>query len=173
MKGITMAAQIGDIALAHSIGPFAVLIRFGQWLRPSWRPYRYWNHAAIVTNIAPDGSIRCTQMGRRCNTVDLKDVARGGHVVVRPAPPGIDRIKAVDYALRQVGVKYSVAAIFSIALSLLTPKAVAFDFRRNGDALICSALVARCWEHGGWNCPTDPFQITPAELARITQHVMP
>ena len=173
MKGITMAAQIGDIALAHSKGPFAVLIRFGQWLRPSWRPYRYWNHAAIVTNIAPDGSIRCTQMGRRCNTVDLKDVARGGHVVVRPAPPGIDRIKAVDYALRQVGVKYSVAAIFSIALSLLTPKAVAFDFRRNGDALICSALVARCWEHGGWNCPTDPFQITPAELARITQPVMP
>lgn len=164
-------AQIGDVVLAHSKGPFGVLIRFGQWLRPSWRPYRYWNHAAIVTNIRPDGTVRCTQMGRKCDTVDLKDVAPNGHVTIRPAPPGMDRLRAIEYALSQVGVNYSIATILSIALSLLTPSAVRFDFRRHGDALICSALVARSWEHGGWFCPADPFQITPAEIARATSPV--
>jgi hypothetical protein len=108
------------------------------------------------------------QMGRRGQLVSIDKVSPGGVHQIRPIPDGIDRIRAIDYALRQNGIKYSVAAIFSIALNLLTPKAIAFDFRRRGDALICSALVARSWEHGGWDCPGDPFQITPAELAWIT-----
>jgi len=159
----------GDLVLAHSKGAFAILIRFGQWLRPSWRPYKYWNHAAIITHVEPkSGEIWCMQMGRRGQLVSIDKVSPGGVHQIRPIPDGIDRIRAIDYALRQNGIKYSVAAIFSIALNLLTPKAIAFDFRRRGDALICSALVARSWEHGGWDCPGDPFQITPAELAWIT-----
>ena len=109
------------------------------------------------------------KLGRRGEIVNIEEVSPKGYYIVRPCPKGVDRVKAVDYALRQNGIKYSVATIFSIALTLLTPKIVAFDFRRRGNALICSALVARSWEHGGWMCPSDPFQITPAELAWITQ----
>ena len=161
--------QPGDLVLAHSRGAFAVLIRFGQWLRPSWRPWKRWNHTAIVVGIRTNGKIRCMQMGRRGEIVNIDEVSPKGYYIVRPCPKGVDRVKAVDYALRQNGIKYSVATIFSIALTLLTPKIVAVDFRRRGNALICSALVARSWEHGGWLCPSDPFQITPAELAWITQ----
>jgi len=161
-----MAIQAGDMVLAHSKGPFAILIRFGQWLRPSWRSQKYWNHCAIVTGIQNTGQVWVTQMGRRCEVVKLEDVAPGGKILIRKMPASLDRIKVVDYAMSQIGVRYSVAAIFSIALSLLTPRFVRFDFRRHGDALICSALVARSYEHGGWRCPTDPFQITPAEMAQ-------
>ena len=159
----------GDLVLAHSKGAFAVLIRFGQWLRPSWRPYKKWNHAAVVVDVGGVGEPLCVQMGRRGQLSPLSDVAPGGYVEIRPMPAGVDRTKAVHYAKEQIGVKYSVAAIFSIALTLLTPKMFHFDFRRKGNSLICSALVARCWEHGGWSCPTDPFQITPAELAKATE----
>jgi len=164
-----MTPQPGDLVLCHSKkGLFARLIRFGQWLRPSWRPYRYWNHAAIVTGsgIDPHGrDARVVQMGRKCSRTTLGTLMDDKVIEVRPCPAGVDRSRAVTYAVEQLGIDYSVMTIISIALSLLTPKEIRFDFRRHGDALICSALVARAWEHGGWDCPSDPFQATPAELA--------
>ena len=160
--------QPGDLVLAHSKGAFGALIRLAQWLRPSWRKWRKWNHAAIVIGITPSGMVRCVQMGRRGQIVDLPDVAPGGYTFVRSCPAIVDRIKAVDFAIRQVGIRYSYVTIATIALNLLSPKPLRIDFRRDNSALICSALVARAWEHGGWDCPTDPFQITPAELAMLT-----
>lgn len=158
--------QPGDLVLAHSKGAFAILIRFGQWLRPSWRKYKKWNHAAIVVDV--QNGIKCVQMGRRGQLVPIADVSPGGYTEIRSMPAGVDRTKAINYAQSCVGVKYSVMTIISIALNLLTPKMIHIDFRRDGNALICSALVARCWEHGGWTCPTNPFDITPAELAKAT-----
>ena len=161
--------QPGDLVLAHNKGAFATLIRFGQWLRPSWRKYKKWNHAAMVVNTT--SGIKCVQMGRVGQTCWLEDVAPQGYTEIRPCPPNVDRVKAVDYALHQVGVKYSIATIFSIALNLITPSWLRFDFRRHGTALICSALVARAWEHGGWDVPGgyDPFQVTPCQLAMWTE----
>jgi len=160
-----MNPKPGDLVLAHGSGAFARLIRFGQWLRPSWRKYRTWNHAAIVIAVRQDGVIRCAQMGRRGEVVNIENVAPNGYAFVLPGPSNIDRTKAVGYALSQVGQTYSVLTILSIALNILTPSWLRIDFRRS-TSLICSALVARAWEHGGWICPTDPFQITPAELAQ-------
>ena len=167
-EGLT-TVRAGDLVLAHGRGIISSAIRFGQWLRPSWRPYRYWNHAAIVV-VDLDGVIRCVQMSRRCEIVDLADVSPGGRTEIRSIPAGVDRIKAVDWALSQAraGRRYSFITILSIVVQLVTPKWLDIDFHENRPALICSALVARAWEHGGWDCPTDPFQITPAELARIT-----
>ena len=110
-------------------------------------------------------------MGRKGELAWLEEVSPRGYTVIRPCPANVDRVKAIDYALRQVGVKYSVATIFSIAFNLLTPSWIrVFDFRRKGDSLICSALVARAWEHGGWCVPGgyDPFQATPCQLAMWT-----
>jgi hypothetical protein len=161
--------RAGDLVLAHGTGIISKIIRFGQWLRPSWRPYRYWNHTAIVV-AELDGVVKCVQMARRCEIVTLDEVAPGGRVQVRSIPDGVDRLRAVDWALQQAraGRRYSFLTIISIALQLITPKWLNVDFHDNHPALICSALVARAWEHGGWDCPSDPFQITPAELARIT-----
>ena len=157
----------GDLVLAHSKGAFATLIRFGQWLRPSWRPGRKWNHAAIVVSVEGE-KIECVQMGRHGERVPIAEVAPHGYYTTRKIPQSVDSLRAVCYALEQVGIDYSVATIVSIALNLLTPKWMHIDFRRDGDALICSALVARSWEHGGWDCPTNPLDITPAELAILT-----
>ena len=88
--------QPGDLVLAHSRGAFAVLIRFGQWLRPSWRPWKRWNHTAIVVGIRNDGKIRCMQMGRRGEIVNIEEVSPKGYYIVRPCPKGVDRVKAVD-----------------------------------------------------------------------------
>jgi hypothetical protein len=151
--------QPGDAILTHSRGLYAHLIRFGQRLR--WKNTRY-NHAALIEKIE-DGQIWCIQMARRGQSVRIQDVAPGGDLLAIKAPEGVDRAKAVAYAQRQVGLKYGVLTIFSIAFNILTPRWLRVDVRRN-NTLICSALVARSWEHGGWDCPTDPFQITPAEL---------
>lgn len=169
-----MTPQPGDLVLAHNKSLFATLIRFGQWLRPSWRKYKKWNHAAIVVDIGTKETM-CVQMGRRGQLVSISDVAPTGYLAIRPCPVGVDRFKAIAYAKEQVGVKYSISTIVSIAFNLLTPKFIRFDFRKAGDALICSALVARAWEHGGWECKDlkgrdlDPFQVSPAELAMLTE----
>jgi len=160
----------GDLVLAHGKGPLSRIIRFGQWLRPSWRPYRYWNHAALV--IGSDGqTIRCVQMGRKCETVTLDEVSPGGEVKIRPCPDGVNRITAIDWALRQVGRRYSWLTIASIAVQLFTPKALDVDFHEANPSYICSGLVALAWQHGGWEVPDDedPYQVTPAELAAWTE----
>lgn len=79
--------------------------------------------------------------------------------------PTITRTRAIQYATRQVINKYGVLTIASILVGLLSPRFIRIDFRKDDNSLICSGLVARSWEHGGWTCPTTPFQITPAELA--------
>lgn len=159
-----------DLVLAHGTGPFSRIIRFGQWLRPSWRPYRYWNHAALV--IGSDGEqIRCVQMSRRCETVTLDQIKRDGRIEIRQAPDGIDRLKAIDWALHQIGRRYSILTILSIALQLVTPKALDVEFHEAQPAFVCSGFVALAWQHGGWDVPhdQDPYQVTPAELAKWTK----
>jgi len=171
-EGLT-AVRPGDLVLAHGKGIISWIIRLGQWLRPSWRPYRYWNHAAIVITEL-DGVVKCVQMARRCEIVTLNQVSPGGKTEIRRIPDGVDRIKAVDWALGQAraGRRYSFLTIASIALQLITPKWLDVTFHEASPAYICSGLVALAWQHGGWDVPSDedPYQVTPAELAQWTQN---
>ena len=169
-EGLT-TVRAGDLVLAHGKGIISSAIRFGQWLRPSWRPYRYWNHAAIVV-AELDGVVKCVQMARRCEIVDLADVSPGGRTEIRSIPAGVDRIKAVDWALSQAraGRRYSIITILSIVVQLVTPKRLDVTFHEETPSYICSGLVALAWQHGGWMVPgdEDPYQVTPAELAMWT-----
>jgi hypothetical protein len=153
----------GDLVLARNKGLYAFLIRAAETLR--WREGRRWNHAAIVSSVSR-GHIRVIAMGWHCEELALEDL--GVETKVVSAPKGVDVRKAVAYAQTKVGTKYGVLTIVSILINLLTPRFVRIDFRSGKDSLICSALVARAWEHGGLDIdPVDPFQVTPAELAEM------
>jgi hypothetical protein len=150
----------GDAILARTKGFYGAMIRFGQRLR--WKNTKT-NHVALVVGFDAHGEPLCAQMAKRGQIVRVRDIAPGGKLYLIKAPTGIDRQRAVDFGKRCEGIKYGVLTIICIAINILSPRPFRIDFRED-DTLICSALVARAWEHGGWLCPTDPFQITPAEL---------
>jgi len=154
----------GDAVFARTKTTYGVLIRGAQALR--WWQGRDWNHMAIVVRVDPDGTVWCLQMVKKCTLVKLEDVAKGGHVKIVPIPDDVDANRAVAYAYKQLGIDYGVATIVSVAINLALPRFLNFDFTRPG-TLICSGLVARSWEHGGWDCPVSPFQITPGQFDQI------
>ena len=155
----------GDAVFARTRNLYGVVIRFGQALR--WWKYRSWNHMAIVSKIDPNGQIWVIQMARRCEEVKLEEVAPGGRLKFVAPPEDVSRIKSVEYARKRLGTKYGVLTIFSIAINLSLPKQIVFDVHSEG-TLICSALVAKSWEHGDWDCAVDSGQITPAEFDSLT-----
>ena len=156
--------QPGDAVYARTKNPYGFMIRIGQALR--WWKYREWNHMAIVESIDADGQIWVIQMARHCERVKIEDVAPGGRLKFTSAPEGIDRDRAVAFARFMLGTDYGVLTIVCIAINLLLPEPINFDIRREM-TMICSALVARSWEHGGWICRIDPFTVTPAEMDQI------
>jgi len=154
----------GDAVFAHTRNVYGVVIRFGQALR--WWKYRSWNHMAIVSKIDSNGQIWVIQMARRCEEVKLENVAPKGKLKFVEIPEEVSRINSVEYAYKKLGTKYGILTIVSIAINLALPKQIVFDVRSKG-TLICSALVAKAWEHGNWDCPVDSGQITPAEFDGI------
>jgi len=154
----------GDAVFFYTRSLYGAVIRFGQALR--WWKYRRWNHMAIVSRIEKSGQIWVIQMSRHCEEVRLEEVAPGGRIKFVPCPEEVSRIKAVEYAQKKLGTKYGVATIFSIAINFMLPDPIVFDIHVEG-TLICSALVAKAWEHGDWDCPVDSGQITPAEFDGI------
>ena len=156
--------QHGDAVFAHTSNAYGWVIRLGQAVR--WWKYRSWNHMAYVDSVDENGQVWVLQMARRCERVKIQDVAPKGHVKIIPCPPEVNREMATKYARNLIGTKYGVLTIVSIAVNLFMPNPLRLDIRQD-DTLICSGFVARAWEHGGWNCPVDPFQITPAEFDKI------
>ena len=156
-------ARPGDIVLAHTKGLYGAAIRVAQWIR--WKGFNTWNHAAIVVS-NDNGAVQCVQMALHCERVPLEDVAPAGKIIIVSAPDNVNVERAVVYAERQIGTKDGILTIFSILFNLFTPGFISIDFRRT-HTLICSALVARSLEHGGWDCPYDPFFISPAQIAEV------
>lgn len=143
----------------HGFMPRAIQL---SQLRMGWKRGWHINHAAIVTQVDNTG-VWIVQMEWHCESVRLED---DSNVHFMEPPKGTDVEKAVAYAEKRVGIKYGVLTIASIFLTLFTPKFLRINFRAGGhESLICSALVARAWEHGGYDFgAVDPFQICPAEL---------
>lgn len=151
----------GDAIFAHTNNLYGALIRFGQALR--WWKYRSWNHMALVDSIDSNGQVWVLQMARRCEKIRLEDIAPKGKLKFISCPNDVNRDMVMNYARKRIGTKYGVLTIISIAINLIFPDKLRLDIRQD-DTLICSGFVARSWEHGGWDCPADPFQITPAEF---------
>ena len=154
----------GDAVFAHTRTLYGFIIRFGQALR--WWKSHKWNHMAIVDEIDENGQVWVIQMARKGERVRIEEVAPGGTLKILPMPRELNVEEILEYARKQIGTDYGVLTIISIALNLCLPQFLNLDIRR-AKTLICSALVARAWEHGGWDCPVDPFQITPAEFSEL------
>jgi hypothetical protein len=161
---MTYIPKPGDAVFAETSTLYGKLIRAAQALR--WWQGHSWNHMAIVSKVDSDGQVWCIQMVKQCSLVKIEDVAKNGHVKIVPIPADLDAQRAVAYAYLQLGIDYGVATIVSLAINLALPRFLNFDFTRPG-TLICSGLVARSWEHGGFVCPVDPFQITPGQLDQL------
>lgn len=79
----------------------------------------------------------------------------------------VDRLRVVDKALELVDrkVRYSWLDIVAIGLSKLRlPMGWAFKRLNRGDRLICSQLVAVCWEAGGVKPWPVPAAVTPGDI---------
>lgn len=154
----------GDFILTHGNSWTSRLIRFGQGIR-YWGPDRKftrWNHAAIFIN--EDGDI-IEALGAGVQQRNISVYKNTEYHVVHlenvVEPP--NRTHEVEFAQACLDAHYGWLTIISIALSLLTGSK--FGFGVDGQE-ICSALVARCLERTGEIFPTDPWHITPADLAK-------
>ena len=161
---INLNIQPGDAIYARTHNIYGFMIRIAQALR--WWKGRDWNHTAIVDHIDADGQIWVNQMARRCEQVKIEEVAPGGKLKWVPMPESLDRERVLTWARKRLGIHYGYMTIVSIAFNLLLPERISIDVHIE-NTLICSAYVTRAWEHGGFDCPVNPMNITPAELDLI------
>lgn len=151
----------GDVVFAHSSGWMGKLIRLGERLR--WKEHAsYWNHACVVSDIGPDGTVWVIQ-------ATLKGVVRSpistvGEYKIVPCPA--DPSKVVEFSWKQMGDHYGVLSIIATAIDLVTGNWFP-SFRRRG-TWICSAVTAEALRFGGWYHDFgDIYTVTPAQLFSV------
>ena len=152
----------GDIVLCHGPGWISRLIRFGERMRDPASDSQ-WNHAAIISD--EDGTI-IEAVGKGVRKGSLADYP--DHIIIPSRLSAQDTAQALAFAESCVGIEYGYLTDVSIGISLLVPWSVHFQSR---DTLICSELVARALEHGGWICPKlDTSHVMPSDLAKWLLH---
>ena len=147
----------GDLVFFHGTSLVSRAIRWAEWVR--WRKGSKWNHVAVLDEVSETGWTLVQAEGR--------GVTRGAPLStcqfqVVPLPEGVDRSDVLAFARAQVGSRYGFLTIFSILVTLLTPKFVNLMLP---NTWICSAMAAESLRCGGWIRPFgDIYQVTPAEL---------
>ena len=165
-----MNPAVGDIVLVHT--PFVlskpgtwfgVLIRFGAWLRKDTRPYRHWNHAAVV--LTSMGSLADPQ-ARGVALTNLADYAPENYRVVHPYGYGQgeahDAHQRATFAARQIGVPYGWLSIVWQAVLILLGGRLVVDVDRSW---FCSELAAAALLRSDIDLGMAPARVTPAHLA--------
>ena len=150
--------RAGDFLLVHSTGVFPWLIRVGERLHFKGKGSQ-WSHAALI--VSDDGkTIEAQARGVVASTVSAHSVCQ----VVDSGLSDAGRQQVCRFAASCLGDEYGYLTLASIVLDLLTPSFLTF---RRPKTLICSELVARSLEHGGWICPDlDTSQVMPSDLCR-------
>jgi hypothetical protein len=153
----------GDFILTHGTSWTSRMIRIGERIRYRGddRKYARWNHAAIFINEQGD-IIEALGGGVQKRNISVYRETEY-HVVRLQNVLALNRDHEVEFAEACLHAHSGWLTIVSIALSLLTTSKVGFGV--DGQE-ICSALVARCLERTGEIFPTDPWRMTPADLAK-------
>jgi hypothetical protein len=170
--------QPGDIILIHTpfdirnpATYFGALIRFGAWLRKDTRPYRHWNHVAVVLDVA--GGLADAQ-ARGVVETSVGGYSADNYVVVNPfALLGFESLEEavagdqmVNFANRQIGVRYGFLSIFWFALTILFQSLpIVVDARKR--SWFCSELAAAALLRADIEIADLPPQlVSPAHIAK-------
>ena len=160
----------GDFILTHEdTDLFSRLIHIGQALRfrGKDRQYARWNHAAIFINGL--GTI-AEALSNGVTLNHISKYAPREYVVVHVEASYEDRMEAANFALCCLNDGYGWITILSITLSLLT--GAKFSFGIDGE-FICSGLVAASLERTKAIFPRSAVHMTPADLAKFYEVVLP
>lgn len=151
--------SIGDFILVNRQGVVPGLIRLGQWLRPSQRPWARFSHVACIAT--PDGELieALTRGVVRSPLSDYRDVS---YVLVRAGLDEHDQAQALAFLQSCIGQRYGFLTDIGIALRFLTPGRGLW-FGADGTQ-ICSGMAAQMLVRGTANFKSNPASMAPAEL---------
>lgn len=156
-----MSYQPGDCFLVAGDSWQDRLIAWGQRLRTPGALYARWTHAGIIVNSS----------GTTIEAKGGKGGVRGGHIsdyapsrthVVTLDLTDTQRSEIVFCAQQMAGRDYGWYSILSIGVRLVFGAHLPFSDK---DDLICSALVAVCYESAHVIATPDPYNLDPADLA--------
>jgi uncharacterized protein YycO len=158
----------GDLVLTHTrlswnpVTWFGVLIRFGAWFRKDTRPFRHWNHVAIV--VGTSGTLT-EALGRGVKQTHIDDYAGTDYVVVDSgvSPFDMDRVQMAAFAERQVGTPYGWLSIVWQVFLILTGGRLVVDLDRSW---FCSELAAAAMLRADIDLGMAPARVTPAHIAK-------
>ena len=170
-------AHPGDAVFCSGGGFVDRAIQLGQKLR-RLGSYGKWNHVAWLDSpvLDADGKVVDWVLGQALsNGVQIGQLlsVRGSGVEIVPLDafptiiPGakLDRATHLATLRAEVGVKYGWLTIASIVVTILTPKWVRFDFRRD-NTFICSGLFSWGLHSAGGLVTNDIYQRLPGEVAQ-------
>ena len=154
----------GSIGFAHSTGALGRLIRLGEWMR--FRKGSKYNHVFVIDRLR-DGKCYVVQATLRgvTDSATLGEIAPGGSYTIVKLPPDVNRAKVLEFARRQVGLRYGYMTILAIALDIVTWDWVPAFRGARKQSWICSALGAESLRYGGWlHDWISIYDMTPAQL---------
>lgn len=154
-------AHVGDLVFVHRPGLITALIRVGQWLRPSLRPWARYTHVAVL--VGASGMI-IEAHAKGVQVADLTEYRDRDYILVRTGLQGYDVLQAEQFLFRQVGERYGFVIFAGTALRMLTPGRGLW-LGMNGTE-ICSGLAAQALERGWYVFSKLAASLCPAELAR-------
>jgi uncharacterized protein YycO len=150
----------GDFILTHRAGIVPNLISVAE--RRRYGAEGHWTHCALVVD--EDGAlVEAEAMG--VVRSPLSKYRPRQYRVVRSSADMTEsgRLRAVDYALAQVGKSFGFLVMLSLLAWLLTGARVRWV---REDHQICSGLLAHALQLGGIELETDPTFTLPADLAQ-------
>lgn len=158
----------GDIGLTQIAGWTGRAVRLGQWLNGDG--LADFEHAFVVTSPASGGcreTIVEAMPGGAQHVADWHDPSRTRWLVC----PDEHREAVARAAVSFVGVPYSWLDYVSLALRRFhIPAPHLRAYIRNSGHMICSQLVDRAANLGGWHLFADsrwPGDVTPGDLGRL------
>jgi hypothetical protein len=155
---------VGDFLLVSRRSFAGAAVTFGQGLRfrGERRAFARWNHVALV---ADDGGGLVEALPRLgAHRSHASEYLERDYTVVHTGIEDGDTGELVYFANYIVGEKYGFVDDVSVFLSYLTGGKLSVCTE---DRVMCSELVCRALERGGYYFPRLPQMMAPADLAEF------
>lgn len=153
--------HIGDLLFVHRPSILGWLIRMGQWLRPSLRPWSGYSHVAIITDCG-GGLIQALSEG--VVRGHIEEYRPRDYVIVHTHLSPDDQHEALNFVEAQLNDSYGWTIFISTALRVLIGRWGLWIGRDKTQ--ICSGLAAQCLERGPYVFDVEAATMCPAELAQ-------